>query len=268
MIKCKCIIIFTAMIFSCLSYAQVVIKQNDFSSKNILAQLFDGEFQKEFEVQKWPVSKTQALELASYLDANQNAYTIIDTIISSRIDSVNVQIVVLKTMLVDSTGWIQDCMGCPPQIGIAYFTENNGAFELMSFHLNLLVNGHGYNIPKSRIEQIGPSKFAFVLTEEIMQDQGREYWYDMSNDFHAFLTYDYLSLILAEQSSIVENSIEIVLTENELYDFMLNTKITPTDALDTVKASKIKPIKTKLIYNNTDMMQHVQLPFGYSIQPK
>lgn len=268
MIKCKCIIIFSAMIFSCLSYAQVVIKQNDFSSKNVLAQIFDGEFQVEFKVQRWPVSKTQALELSSYLDANQNAYTIIDTIISSRIDSVNVKIVVFKTMLVDSLGLIQDCVGCPPQIGIAYFTQNNGAFDLTSFHLNLLVSGHGFNIPKSRIEQIGPLKFAFVLTEEVMQDQGREYWFDMSNDFHAFLTYDYLSLILSEQSSIVENSIEIVPTENEFYDLELNTKITPADALDTVKASKIKPIKTKLIYNNTDMMQHVQLPFGYSIQPK
>ena len=262
------ILLFIISMFLGSSYAQVVIKQNDFSSKNVLAQIFGGEFQEELNVQKWPVSKTQALEMASYLDANQNAYTIIDTIISSRIDSVNVQIVVLKTMLVDSTGWIQDCMGCTPQIGIAYFTENNGAFELMSFHLNLLVKGHGYNIPKSRIEQIGPSKYAFVLKEEVIQDQGREYWYDMSNDFHAFLTYEFLSLILSEQSSIVENSIEIVPTENEFYDLVINTKITPTDALDTIKASKIKPIKTKLIYSKTDMMKHVQLPFGYSIQPK
>ena len=254
--------------FSGSSYAQVVIKQNDFSSKNVLAQIFGGEFQEELNAQKWPVSKTQALELSAYLDSNQNAYTIVDTIISSRIDSVNIKIVVLKTMLVDSTGWIQDCMGCSPQIGIACFNENNGVFELSSFHFNLLVNGHGYIIPKSRIEQIGPSKFAFVLTEEVMQDQGREYWFDMSNDFHDFLTFNHQTLIFDEQSSVVENSIEIVPTENEFYDLVLNTKITPTDALDTVKASKIKPIKTKLIYGRNYMMKHVQLPFGYSIQPK
>ena len=254
--------------FSGFTFAQVVIEEKDFTAKNILAQIFEGEFQEEFKVQRWPVSKTQALELSSYLDANQNAYTIIDTIISSRIDSVNVKIVVFKTMLVDSLGLIQDCVGCPPQIGIAYFTQNNGAFDLTSFHLNLLVSGHGYNIPKSRIEQIGPLKFTFVLTEEVMQDQGREYWFDMSNDFHAFLTYNHQTLTYAEQSSVVENSIEIVSTENEFYDLVLNTKITPTDAMDTVNVPKIKPIKTKLIYNNSNMMHHVQLPFGYTVQPK
>jgi hypothetical protein len=268
MTKCKSIIFFTAIIFSGLSYAQVVIKEKDFTSKNVLVQIFEGEFQEETNAQKWPVSKTQALEFNSYLDANQNAYTIIDTILSARIDTVNVKIVVLKTMMVDSIGWIQDCMGCPPQIGLAYFIENKQGFELKSFHLNLLVNGHGFYIPKSRIEQIGPSKFAFVLTEEVMQDQGREYWFNMSNEFRGFLTYDYFSLIPSEQSSIIENSIQIVQTENEYFDLILNSKITPTEVFDTEKATKIKPVKTKLIYNNTDMMQHVQMPFGYSIQPK
>lgn len=266
--KCKSIIFFTAIIFSGLSYAQVVIKVKDFTSKNILAQIFDGEFQEELNVQKWPVSGVQALELSSYVDANLYAYTTIDTILTSRIDTSNVKIVVFKTIQVDSTGWIQDCIGCSPQIGLAYFIENKQEFELKSFHLNILVNGHGFYIPKSSIKQIGPSKLAFVLTQEVMQDQGREYWFDMSYDFCGFLTYDYFSLSHAEPSSIIENSIEIVQTENEYFDLILNSKITPTDVFDSEKASKIKPVKTKLIYNNTDMMQHVQMPFGYSIQPK
>ncbi len=248
--------------------AQVIVSEKDFTSKNILAQIFDGEFQEELNVQKWPVSGVQALELSSYVDANLYAYTTIDTILTSRIDTSNVKIVVFKTIQVDSTGWIQDCIGCPPQIGLAYFFENKQEFELKSFHLNILVNGHGFYIPKSSIKQIGPSKLAFVLTEEVMQDQGREYWFDMSNEFREFLTYDYFSLSPSEPSSIIENSIEIVQTENELYDLILNSKITPTDDIDSEKAAKIKPIKTKLIYNNTDMMQHVQMPFGYSIQPK
>lgn len=78
------ILFFIISMFPGLSYSQVFIKQNDFKSKNVLAQLFDGEFQKNFEVQKWLVPNTQALEMISYLDVNQNAFTIIDTIISSQ----------------------------------------------------------------------------------------------------------------------------------------------------------------------------------------
>lgn len=256
------------MILSIACQAQVILLEKEFTPKNILSKIFKGEFQEELNVQKWPVSGVQALELSSYVDANLYAYTTIDTILTSRIDTSNVKIVVFKTIQVDSTGWIQDCIGCPPQIGLAYFIENKQEFELKSFHLNILVNGHGFYIPKSSIKQIGPSKLAFVLTEEVMQDQGREYWFDMSYDFCGFLTYDYFSLSHAEPSSIIENSIEIVQTENEYFDLILNSKITPTDVFDSEKASKIKPVKTKLIYNNTDMMQHVQMPFGYSIQPK
>ena len=267
MTKCKSIIFFTVMIFSGLSYAQVVIKEKDFSSKNILAQIFEGEFQEELNVQKWPVSKTQALELnSSYLDFSQNAYTIVDTMLTVQFDTSLYKIVVFKTMRVDSSGWIQGCNGCPPQIGLAYFIKNKQNFELQFFKLNLMVNGQGFYIPKSHIEKIGPFNYAFVLTEEVRQDQGREYWFNISNEFHEFLSFDYFSYIPKENSSIIENSIEIIKTENEYYDLILNSKITPTDVFDSGKATKIKPVKTKLIFNNTDMMQHVQMPFGYSIQ--
>jgi hypothetical protein len=249
-------------------HAQLSIKTQDFSPKFILSSIFMGEYQADKNVQKWSVSQVQTLEMGSYLDANHHAYTIIDTILTSRIDTNNVKIVVFKTMLVDSSGWIQDCMGCPPQIGVAYFVENNQNFELQFFKLNLIVNGQGYYIPKSRTQQIGPSKYAFVLTEEVLQDQGREFWFDISNEFNEFLTYDFFSIIPAENAKVIENSIESIPTENEYFDFMLSSKSTPTSELETEKGAKIKPNKTKLIFNNTNVMQHVQIPFGYSIQPK
>ncbi|MEN9973708.1 MAG: hypothetical protein RIS20_2055 [Bacteroidota bacterium] len=262
------IILVLSVLFVNEMYAQVSIETQNFTPKGILSSIFKGEYQPEKKAQKWPVSGVQALEMGSYLDANLYAYTIIDTILTTRIDTNDIKIVVLKTMLVDSSGWIQDCMGCAPQIGVAYFVKNNQRFELQFFKLNLIVNGHGFYIPKSRTQQIGPSKYAFVLTEEVMQDQGREFWFDMSNDFRGFLTYDFFSYIPAEQSSILENSIEIIPTENEYFDFMLRSKSTPTSELETGKAAKIKPVKTKLILNNMNVMQHVQMPFGYSIQNK
>lgn len=259
----------TALIFSGLSYAQVVIDQNDFTSKNILAQIYDGDFQEELKVQKWRVSKVQALDMSSYMDENKYAYTLVDTILSSRIDTSDVKIVLFKTMVVDSSGWIQDCFGCPPQIGLAYFIKNNENYDLRFFSQNLIINGHGFYIPKSHIEKIGPTKYALVLTEEVMQE-GREFWFDISNDFKEFLSYYYFSLITtSEDWSIVENSIEIVPTENEYFDLIVNSKISPTDTLDSEKkVAKIKPNKIRYSYNNFDVMQHVQMPFGYSIEQK
>jgi len=270
MLKFKCVILFTAMIFFGMSYAQVVIEQNDFTSKNILAQIFDGDFQEELKVQKWPVSKVQAVDMSSYMDENMYAYTLVDTILSSRIDTSDVKIILFKTMVVDSSGWIQDCFGCPPQIGLAYFIKNNENYDLRFFRQNLIINGHGFYIPKSHIEKIGPMNYALVLTEEVMQDQGREYWFDISNDFKEFLSYYYFSLITtSEDWSIVENSIEIVPTENEYFDLIVNSKISPTDTLDSEKkVAKIKPNKIRYNYNNFYMMQHVQMPFGYSIEQK
>ncbi|MFM1946877.1 MAG: hypothetical protein RL207_1160 [Bacteroidota bacterium] len=269
MTKSIVIFLFLTMNLSIACQAQVIVSEKDFTSKNILSKIFNGEFKEENNAQKWPVCGLQALELnQSYVDFTQNAYTIVDTILSVQLDTNFCKIVVFKTMRVDSSGWIQDCNGCPPQIGVAYFVKNNQHFELQFFKLNLMVNGQGFYIPKSHIEKIGPFSYAFVLTEEIRQDQGREYWFHISNEFHEFLSFDYFSYIPVEPTSIIENSIEIVQTENELYDLILNSKITPTDNIDSEKAAKIKPVKTKLIYNNTDMMQHVQMPFGYSIQPK
>lgn len=268
MTKYKTILFFTAIIFSGLSYAQIVIKEKDFSSKNILAQIFDGEFQEELNVQKWPVSKTQALELNSYTDAKHNAYTAIDTVIDLRMDTSLYKIVVFKTFQVDSSGWIQDYMAAIPKMGLAFFTKQNGSFQLESFKLVVINGYHDLISTDYRLEFISPSNVVIVLKEETHQDLGKEFWIEMSNDFQTFLTYNYISLLQGEQSSIIENSIEIIKTENEYYDFILNSKITPTDVFDSEKASKIKPVKTKLIFNNNDMMQHVQMPFGYSIQPK
>lgn len=269
MTQSKVIFLFLSMILSIACQAQVILLEKEFTSKNILSKIFKGEFQEETNAQKWPVCEVQALELTtSYVAFTQNAYTIVDTILTVQFDTSFCKIVVFKTMQVDSSGWIQDCFGCPPQISIAYFVKNNQNFELQFFKLNLMVNGQGFYIPKSHIEKIGPFNYAFVLTEDLRQDQGREYWFNISNEFHEFLSFDYFSYIPNENSSIIENSIEIIKTENEYYDLILNSKITPTDVFDSEKASIIKPVKTKLIYNNTDMMQHIQMPFGYSIQPK
>lgn len=268
MTKYKTILFFTAIIFSGLSYAQIVIKEKDFTSKNILAQIFNGEFQVESKVQKWPISETQALEMNSYADAKHNAYTTIDTLIDLRMDTSQYKIVVFKTFQVDSSGWIQDYMASTPKIGLAFFSKQDSSFQLESFKLNVINGHHDLISTDYRLEFIGPSQVVIVLKEETHQDLGKEFWIEMSNDFKTFLTYDYISLLQGEQSSIIENSIEIIKTENEYYDVILNSKITPIDLLDSEKASKIKPVKTKLIFNNTDMMQHVQMPFGYSIQPK
>lgn len=268
MTTCKSIIFFAAIILSGLSYAQVLIKEKDFSSKNILAQIFDGEFQEELNVQKWPVSKTQALELNSYADAKHNAYTAIDTVIDLRVETSQYKIVVFQTFQVDSSGWIQDYMAAIPKMGLAFFSKQNGSFKLESFKLVVINGYHDLISSEYRLEFISPSIAIIVFKEETHQDIGKEFWIEISNEFRTFLTYDYISLIQGEKSTIIENSIEIIKTEKEYYDFILNSKITPTDVFDSEKAAKIKPVKTKLIFNNTDMMQHIQMPFGYSIQPK
>ena len=269
MTKYKIILFFTSLFFFGLPYAQVVIKEKDFTSKNILAQIFDGEFQEELNVQKWPVSKTQALELnSSYIDFTKNAYTLVDTILTMSLDTGMIKIVVFKTMQVDSSGWIQDYIAAIPKMGLAMFSSQNGSFKFESFKLDVINEYHDLITSEYRLESIGPSDVVVVFKEETHQDLGKEFWIKTSHDFGIYLTYDYISLVQGEKSTLIENSIEIVPTENQLYDLFLISKITPTDVINSDKVSKAKPLRTKLIYNNSDMMQHVQLPFGYSIQPK
>ncbi|MFM1915369.1 MAG: hypothetical protein RLZZ531_1038 [Bacteroidota bacterium] len=249
-------------------HAQLAIKEPDFNSKNIFKSIFRGQFLEESKIQKWPMSQTQAFEMSSYVDANHFAYSSIDSILDLKIDSNEFKIVVFKTYPVDSTGAIQEYMAAIPKIGLAFYLKQNGVYQLESFKLTVINGYHNLISTDYRLEFIGPSIVAIVLKEETHQDLGKEFWVDLSNDFKTFLSYDYLSLLQGEKTSLIENSIEIIKTENEYYDFILNSKITPSDLLDSEKASKIKPVKTKLIFNNTDMMQHVQIPFGYSIQQK
>ena len=247
-------------------YSQVTIDKGDFNSKNALNAIFKGQYQEESKIQKWTMSQTQSIEMSSYVDANHFAYSSIDSILDLKIDSNEFKIVVFKTYPVDSTGAIQEYMAAIPKIGLAFYLKQNGVYQLESFKLAVINGYHDLISTDYRLEFIGPSNVAIVLKEETHQDLGKEFWIDLSNDFKTFLTYDYLSLLQGEKSSLIENSIEIIKTENEYYDFILNSKITPTDLLDSEKASKIKPVKTKLIFNNTDMMQHFQIPFGYSIK--
>ena len=153
MTKIKGVLLFLGVIVSIIGHTQIVLGEKDFSSKNILSAIFKGEFQNELNVQKWPVSATQELELTSYVDANHHAYTTIDTLFNLQIDTNNYKIVLFNTLLVDSSGWIVDCIGCPSLIGIAYFKEIGNGFELTYFKLNLVQKGHGWYLPKSRIEQ-------------------------------------------------------------------------------------------------------------------
>jgi len=88
MTKSIVILLFLSITISIACKAQVVEVEKDFTYKNILSKIFKGEFQEELNVQKWPVSGVQALELnSSYVDFTQNAYTIVDTILIFQFDT-------------------------------------------------------------------------------------------------------------------------------------------------------------------------------------
>lgn len=252
---------------SSFSYSQLIIKEAEFTPKTILSKIFQGEFQNDQNAQKWPVSSVQALEMDTYLDAKHFAYTSVDTIINFQLDTNQYKIVVFTTFQVDSSGRIQEYMFSQIQIGMAYFEKRESNFNLIKFNTNVSNTTHGSR-PKSRIEEIGVSKFALVLKEEIVQDCGREYWFEIFKEgCPLFLTYDYMSYVPTEISYIIQNSIEIVKTENEYFDLIVQTKKIPTDIIDTAKASKIKPLKTKLSPGLNDKILRVQFPFGYSVKP-
>ncbi len=271
MTKIKGVLLFLGVNISIIGHTQIVLGEKDFSSKNILSAIFKGEFQNELNVQKWPVSATQELELTSYVDANHHAYTSIDTIFNLQVDTNNFKIVLFNTLLVDSSGWIQDCMGCPSQIGVAYFKEIENVFELTYFELNLVQKGSGWFLPYSRLEQIGPEKYALVLRDEIVQDYGTEVWYEIFDSPNIFLSFIHTDLEYEiknhsnkTETNYITNAIEIIKTENEYFDFILHTQVISVDEIDLKKA---KLIDTKYIYNSypTNKNNSLKAPFGYSI---
>ncbi len=260
--------VFIVLLSSTFSYSQLTIKEADFNSKTVLSKIFHGEFQDDNNVQKWPVSSVQALELNDYVDANSFSYTLVDTIFNLKVDTTNYKIVVFATFQVDSSGSIQNYMFSKIQIGIAYFEKRESIFYLIKLNNNLSNTTLGSR-PKSRIEEIGTSKYALVFKEEIVQDWGVETWFELFKEgFPLFLTYDYSAYVPSENSCIIENSIEIVKTENDYYDLIVQSKKIPTEIIGTDKAAKIKPLKTKLSPSLNDKILRVQIPFGYSIQPK
>lgn len=260
MTKIKGVLLFLGVIISIVGHTQIVLGEKDFSSKNILSAIFKGEFQNELNVQKWPVSASQELELMSYVDANHNAYTSIDTILNLQVDTNNYKIVICNTLLVDSSGWIVDCIGCPSLIGIAYFKEIGNGFELTYFKLNLAQKGHGWYLPKSRIEQIGLNKYALVFTDEVIQDYGTEDWYELFDTPNIFLSFTHSTLEL-DMTNYITNSIEIVKTENEYYDFILHSQIIP---VDEDESKKTKLIDTKLSFIKEQKSNYLKVPFGYT----
>lgn len=100
---------------------------------------------------------------------------------------------------VDSSGWIQDCMGCPPLIGLACFSKTGNDFALSYFNVNLVQQGHGSFLPYSRIEQIGPDKYALVLTDEVVHDYGTEVWYELFYNPNIFLSFTHTTLDYSEK---------------------------------------------------------------------
>jgi hypothetical protein len=253
--------------FSDFYYSQIQIKETEFYPKNILTKIFQGEYLVEKNVQKWPVSQVQALELNSYIDSNNFSYTAIDTIFNLKVDTSNYKIVLFKTLPVDSSGWIQDYMASQILIGIAYFEQRKSNFHLTKFNLSV-ANSNQSEFINLRIEEIGAYKFALVLREETVQDWGTESWFELFNDrLPLFLKFDYLAYIPSEKSCILENSIEVIKTENEYYDFNIHSKIIPTEIIDTERALKIKPIKTVISPSLNEKVLRVQIPYGYSIQP-
>ena len=101
---------------SSFSYSQLTINEAVFSSQSVLSTIFHGEFQEETNLQKWPVSSVQALEMDTYLDAKHFAYTSVDTIINFQLDTNQYKIVVFTTFQVDSIGRIQEYMFSQIQI--------------------------------------------------------------------------------------------------------------------------------------------------------
>ena len=246
-----------------ISFSQLIIKEAEFTPKTVLSKIFQGEFQNDQNVQKWPVSSVHALEMDNYIDAKNFAYTSVDTILNFSVDTTNYKIAVFASFQVDSSGWIQDCMGCPPMIGAACFIQFGDENKLLSFQSNLILKGQGYSAPKSRIEKIGIEKFALIFKEEVIQNQGSEYWFEYGFKFLPFFTYDYQSLITSEQSMILENNVKIIPSENEYFDLIINSKLFTADDFDSSKAKNIKTVTTKVIFGDSEIMQHFQIPFRY-----
>lgn len=253
---------------SSISFSQLIIKDAEFTPKNILSKIFQGEFQDDKNLQKWPVSSVQALEMDNYIDANNFSYTSVDTILNLNLDTTNYKIVVFTNFQVDSSGWIQDYMFSQIQIGMAYFEKRESDFYLIKLNSNVSTTTQGSR-PKSRIEEIGTSKFALVLKEEIVQDCGREYWFEILKEgFPLFLTYDYMAYIPSENSYILENSIEIVKTENEYFDFFLNTTRTVVTDFEQNIANNRKTKRISLSFKPSGVYNHLNIPSGYIIQEK
>jgi hypothetical protein len=259
---------------SSFSYSQLTINEAVFSSQSVLSTIFHGEFQEETNLQKWPVSSVQALELNGFVDANNFSYTLIDTIFNLDVDTTHYKIVVLATFQVDSSGWIQDCMGCPPLIGLACFRKTGNDFELSYFNVNIVQQGHGSFLPYSRIEQIGPDKYALVLTDEVVHDYGTEVWYELFYNPNIFLSFTHTTLDFSEKSifnknptNYITNNLEIVKTENEYYDLILHSTIVPVNEIESNLSKKKKSIKTKINFNNKQKSNLLKVPNGYSIQP-
>jgi hypothetical protein len=246
-----------------ISFSQLIIKEAEFTPKTVLSKIFQGEFQNDQNVQKWPVSSVHALEMDNYIDAKNFAYTSVDTILNFSVDTTNYKIAVFASFQVDSSGWIQDYMFSQIQIGMAYFEKRESDFYLIKLNSNVSTTTQGSR-PKSRIEEIGTSKFALVLKEEIVRDCGREYWFEILKEgFPLFLTYDYQSLITSEQSMILENNVKIIPSENEYFDLIINSKLFTADDFDSSKAKNIKTVTTKVIFGDSEIMQHFQIPFRY-----
>jgi hypothetical protein len=257
------------------SFSQLTIKEADFNSKTILSKIFHGEFQDDNNVQRWPVSSVQSLELNGYVDGNNFSYTSVDTIINLNVDTTNYKIIVFATFEVDSSGRIQDCMGCPPLIGLACFSNTGNIFELNYFNLNLVQQGHGWFLPYSRIEQIGPDKYALVLTDEVVQDYGTEVWYELFYDSRIFLSFTHTTIDYSEKSifnenptNYITNKIEIIKTESEYYDLILHSTIVPVNEIESKQSKKTRILKTKIKFNNEEGSNFLKIPNGYSIQPK
>jgi hypothetical protein len=249
------LVVFTSRI----SFSQLIIKEAEFTSKTVLSKIFKGEFLNDENVQKWPISSVQALEYSGYVDANNYSYTSIDTIINLNVDTTNYKIVVLATFQVDSSGRIQDYMFSQIQIGLAYFEKRESDFYLINFNTDLLTTTIGSQ-PKTRIQQIGPYRYAIAFKEEIVQDNGKEIWFEIFNELFPFLAFDYQFLEYSDKTILFENYIEKIQTENEYFDFILNYTRTEIGEYENSSSDKKTSNKINLGFQSFGIYNQLIIP--------
>ena len=201
----------------CHAQHQSSIRETDLIHEKILGVLYEGQFIDSLSAQKWKAPKKTMI----YTDELSFAYTIIDTMLFFHEDNAEKCLVITKTLQLNEFGFFDQCVGCPPCIGMAIFSKNENNWELESFHPMMTVFGQGGAIPTPRIIEVGLNHHVVALKGEISWDEGIEKWYELDSYFDLILEYKYVCRNSNIDSGLINQQINVLKTDKEYYDFEL-----------------------------------------------